>query len=115
MTNHSESGNPGFAKATAAAAAGIAQYQEDSIVSREIIKKTTGGVTAFAFEAGQGLSEHTAPFDALVHVLEGEVEVVIAGKAHPVKAGEVIVMPAHEPHALRAITRFKMFLTMIRS
>ena len=72
-------------------------------------------MTFFAFDAGQGLSEHTAPFDAMVQVVDGEAEITIAGTAHTVRAGEMIVMPAGAPHALRAVTRFKMLLTMIRS
>ena len=81
----------------------------------ELVKKPTGTVTVFAFDEGQGLSEHTAPFDALVQVLEGEVEIMISGKPHHVAGGELILMPAHQPHALKAFTRFKMILTMIRS
>ena len=104
-----------FATAQVAKAAEIVAYQDGSVVSREILKKPTGGVTVFAFDSGEGLSEHTAPFDALVQVLEGEVEITIAGQPHQVKAGELIVMPAQKPHALRALTRFKMILTMIRS
>src|SRR5262249_34912708 len=92
----------------------LAAYQETSIVSRQLLKRDGGNVTLFAFAAGQGLSEHTAPFDALVHVLEGEAEVTIAGRPFRVKAGEAIVMPAQRPHALRAVTAFKMVLTMIR-
>jgi quercetin dioxygenase-like cupin family protein len=84
-------------------------------VSREIVKKPTGTVTLFAFDEGQGLSEHTAPFDALVHVLEGEVEISIAGQPHRLQGGEMILMPAHQPHALKALKRYKMILTMIRS
>ena len=95
--------------------ADLVSYQEGSIVSREILKKPTGTVTVFAFDEGQGLSEHTAPFDALVQVLEGEVEISIAGKLHRVQAGEMILMPAHQPHALKALQRYKMILTMIRS
>ncbi len=90
-------------------------YQEGSIVSRELLKKPTGTVTVFAFDAGQGLSEHTAPFDALVQVLEGEVELTISGKAHVVSAGHVMIMPGGQPHAVHAPQRFKMVLTMIRS
>jgi quercetin dioxygenase-like cupin family protein len=90
-------------------------YQADAIVSREIVKGKTGTVTVFAFDAGQGLSEHTAPVDALVQVLDGEVDITIAGKAHQVKAGQLIVMPANKPHALKANKRFKMLLVMIRS
>ena len=90
-------------------------YQDGSIVSREIVKKPTGTVTAFAFDQGQGLSEHTAPFDALVQVLEGEAEITLAGKPHQVQGGQMILMPANVPHALKALSRFKMILTMIRS
>ncbi|MBM3118339.1 MAG: cupin domain-containing protein [Chloroflexi bacterium] len=92
----------------------LVNYQEGSIVSREIISKPTGTVTLFAFDAGQGLSEHTAPFDALVYLLDGEAEIVISGKAHRLKEGEMVIMPANQPHALKAITKFKMILTMIR-
>ena len=95
--------------------ADLVNYQEGAIVSRVIVSRGTGTVTLFAFDAGQGLSEHTAPFDALVHVLEGEGEIVISGKPLRAKAGEMVLMPAHQPHALKAITKFKMLLTMIRS
>ena len=101
--------------AEAAKTADLVSYQEGSIVSREIVKKPTGTVTVFAFDEGQGLSEHTAPFDALVHVLEGEVEITIAGKLHRLQSGEMILMPAQQSHALKAMQRFKMILTMIRS
>ena len=90
-------------------------YEESSVVSRTIIDKATGTVTLFAFDEGQGLSEHTAPYDAMVHVLEGEVKVTISGKAVIAKQGEITIMPANQPHALSAITRFKMLLTMIKS
>jgi quercetin dioxygenase-like cupin family protein len=90
-------------------------YQEGAVVSRQIVKAEAGNVTLFAFDLGQELSEHTAPFDALVHVLDGEVEVRISGKPYTLKAGEAIIMPANEPHALKALTRFKMLLTMIRA
>jgi quercetin dioxygenase-like cupin family protein len=90
-------------------------YQDGAVVSREIIKKPTGSVTLFAFDEGAGLSEHTAPFDALVQVLEGEAEIMISGQPHRVKTGEMILLPVGQPHALKAITRFKMLLTMIRS
>lgn len=90
-------------------------YQEGSVVSRTIIDKKTGTVTLFAFDEKQGLSEHTAPYDALVYLLEGEAEVVISGKPIRLKTGEITIMPANEPHALTAVTRFKMLLTMIRS
>ena len=95
--------------------ADLVSYQDGSIVSREIVKKPTGNVTVFAFDEGQGLTEHTAPFDALVQVLEGEVEITIAGKTYRLQGGELILMPAQQPHALRAVRRYKMILTMIRS
>ena len=90
-------------------------YQAGSVVSRTVVDKKAGTVTVFAFDAGEGLSEHTAPFDAMVQVLEGEAEITVAGTAHRVTAGETIIMPAGEPHALRAVARFKMALVMIRS
>jgi quercetin dioxygenase-like cupin family protein len=90
-------------------------YQEGSVVSRTLIDKKAGTVTLFAFDEGQGLSEHTAPYDALVYVLEGEVEAIIAGKPVALKGGEMTVMPANQPHALAAKTRVKMLLTMIKS
>jgi len=89
-------------------------YQEGSIVSKEIIKKDKGTVTLFAFDKGQGLSEHTAPFDALVYIFDGEAEITISGAPRHLKAGEIIIMPANEPHALKAAERFKMMLVMIR-
>jgi len=92
----------------------LVDYQEGSVVSREVISKPTGTVTVFAFDSGQGLSEHTAPFDAFVQVIDGEAEIRISGKPHQLKAGEMIIMPAGEPHALKAIGRFKMLLVMIR-
>ena len=93
----------------------LADYQEGSVVSRTRIDKKTGTVTFFAFAEGQGLSEHTAPFDALVYLIEGEAEIVISGKPIRVKGGEMVIMPANQPHALRATRDFKMILTMIRS
>jgi len=93
----------------------LADYQEGSVVSRTIIDKKMGTVTFFAFTEGQGLSEHTAPFDALVYLLEGEAEIVISGKPIRLKGGEMVIMPANQPHVLRAIRNFKMVLTMIRS
>lgn len=104
-----------FIPARAAHAAALVDYQPGSIVSREILKKGTGKVTLFAFDTDQGLSEHTTPFDALAQVLEGEVEISIAGKPHRVIQGQLILMPANQPHALKALKRFKMMLTMIRS
>src|SRR5450756_1276862 len=105
----------GLSGAEVAKAEELVNYQDGSVVSREIVKKPTGNVTIFAFDEGQGLSEHTAPFDALVHVLEGEAEVSIAGKLHRLQSDEMILMPANQPHALKALKRFKMILTMIRS
>ncbi len=93
----------------------IVKYQEESVVSRTLIKKKTGTVTLFAFDEGQGLSEHSAPFDALVCVLDGEVEITISGRPFLLKQGEMIIMPANQPHALKAIKQFKMMLTMIKS
>ncbi len=90
-------------------------YQADAIVSRQITKAEAGNVTLFAFDAGQELSEHTAPFDALVQVVEGEAEIVISGAPYVVQAGQAIIMPANEPHAVRAVRPFKMLLTMIRA
>jgi quercetin dioxygenase-like cupin family protein len=94
---------------------GLIDYQEGSVVSRTIIDKKTGTITLFAFDENQGLSEHTAPYDAMVYVLDGEVEVTISGKPVRLKQGEMTIMPANEPHALTAKTKFKMLLTMIKS
>ena len=85
----------------------MVDYRAGSIVSRTVIDKTYGSLTLFAFDKGQGLSEHTAPFDAVVLVLDGEAEVTISGKPLPVKKGEMVIMPANAPHALRAVNRFK--------
>ena len=93
----------------------LVNYQEGAVVSRTLINRPTGTVTLFAFDEGQGLSEHTAPFDALAHLLEGEAEIVVSGKPLPTKAGEAVLMPANQPHSLKALTKFKMLLTMIRS
>ena len=93
----------------------LAEYQENSVVSRTVIDKDAGTVTFFAFAEGQGLSEHTAPFDALVYVADGEAEITISGEFFSLKKGEMIIMPADQPHALKATRRFKMLLTMIRS
>jgi quercetin dioxygenase-like cupin family protein len=93
----------------------LVSYQEGSIVSRTIIDSDAGTLTLFAFGDGQGLSEHTAPFDAFVYLLDGEAEVTISGKSTNLKEGQMIMMPAHQPHALRAIKRFKMMLVMIKS
>lgn len=90
-------------------------YQKDAVVSKTIIKKKTGTVTLFAFDQGQGLSEHTAPFEAIVYLVDGEAEITIANKIHHVKKGEMIILPANIPHALQALSPFKMLLTMIKS
>jgi quercetin dioxygenase-like cupin family protein len=93
----------------------LVDYQEGSVVSRTIVKGKTGNVTLFAFDRGEGLSEHTVEFDALVYVAEGEAEITISGRSHHVRAGEMLVMPANEPHAVRAVEPFKMVLTMIKA
>ena len=90
-------------------------YQKDSVVSKTILEKKTGTVTLFAFDQGQGLSEHTAPFDALVQVIDGEVEIKISGEPNHLQQGDMIIMPANKSHALAAIKKFKMLLTMIRA
>ena len=96
-------------------AADLVAYDAGAVVSRAIIKKSVGTVTLFSFDKGEGLSEHTAPFDALVHVLDGTAEVVVDGTPHRVAAGQFIIMPAGKPHALNAVERFKMMLVMIRA
>lgn len=95
--------------------ADLVAYQEGSVVSRTLISRPTGTVTLFAFDESQGLSEHTAPYDATAHVLEGKADIVVSGKSLPTTAGEAVLMPANQPHSLKALTRFKMLLTMIRS
>ena len=92
----------------------LGNYQENSIVSQTLIDKKTGTVTFFAFDKGQGLSEHTAPFDAMAQILDGEADIIIGGNPHHLKSGEMIIMPANIPHALDASEKFKMLLTMIR-
>jgi quercetin dioxygenase-like cupin family protein len=101
-------------KARAVALAGLVAYQDGAIVSREIVSQPTGTVTAFAFDAGEQLSEHTAPFDAMAIDLDGEADITIGGKSNRVKPGEMIIMPAAVPHALKAVTRYKMLLVMIK-
>ncbi len=93
----------------------LINYQEGSVVSRVILKREKGNVTLFAFDEGQGLSEHTSPFDALVQAVEGEAEITVAGQPIALKLGQVVLLPAEKPHAVKAITRFKMVLTKIRS
>jgi len=89
-------------------------YQEGSVVSKEVIKKDTGTISLFAFDQGQGLSEHTAPFDAFVYIVDGAAEIMISGAKHILESGDVIVMPANKPHSLKAIKRVKMLLVMIK-
>jgi len=101
-------------KGRAVALAGLVAYQDGAIVSREIVSLPTGTMTVFAFDAGEQLSEHTAPFDATVIDIEGEAEIRIGGEGHRVQAGEMIIMPARLPHALKAVSRFKMLLVMIK-
>jgi len=93
----------------------LIEYQEGAVVSREIMRKETGTVTIFAFDKGEGLSEHTAPFDAMVQVIDGWAEITISGNKNLVDEGDMIIMPATDPHALHAVEKFKMVLTMIRS
>lgn len=89
-------------------------YADDAVISKTLLDKPTGTLTLFSFDAGQGLSEHTAPYDATVQILDGTADITIDGKTQKVKAGEMIIMPAHVPHALKAEERFKMLLIMIR-
>ena len=112
-THEPEAG--GLPAAEAVELQSLVAYQEGAIVSRTLAKKNGGTVTLFAFDEGQALSEHTAPFDALVQVTDGEAEIRIAGEPHRVAAGEMIIMPANQSHALKALTPFKMMLTMIRA
>ena len=93
----------------------LVDYQEGSVVSRTVINRAKGTVTLFAFDEGEGLSEHTAPFDAIAYVLEGESEITVSGKSLRTTAGEAVLLPANQPHALKALGKFKMLLTMIRS
>ncbi len=93
----------------------LVNYQDGSVVSRTLVTRSTGTITLFAFDEGQGLSEHTAPFDAVAHVLEGQAEIIVSGKPLHTTAGEAVLMPANQPHSLKALSRFKMLLTMIRS
>jgi quercetin dioxygenase-like cupin family protein len=107
--------NAGELNAQVIELADLVDYQDNSVVSREIIKKETGRVSVFAFDKNEGLSEHTAPFDALVYILDGEAEITISGKPYHLQKGEMVIMPANEPHALKAVQKFKMMLTMIKS
>ncbi|MHA1642366.1 MAG: cupin domain-containing protein [Promethearchaeota archaeon] len=90
-------------------------YQEGSVVSKMLINKPEGSITIFAFDKGEGLSEHTTPFDAFVYLIEGKAEITISGKSHVLEEGQMIIMPANEPHALKALERYKMMLVMIKS
>jgi quercetin dioxygenase-like cupin family protein len=101
--------------ATKLKATDLIDYQADAVVSKTLIARPSGTITLFAFDQGQGLSEHTAPFDALVSVINGEAEIIISGQSYILQAGEMIIMPAGEPHALNALRQFKMLLTMIKS
>ena len=94
--------------------AGLVNYQDGSVVSRVILKREKGNITVFAFDSGQGLSEHTFPFDALAQAIEGEAEITVAGKPISLLAGEIVLLPAGKPHGVKAVTRFKMMLTMMR-
>ena len=93
----------------------LANYQKGAVVSKEILRKNAGTITAFAFDKGEGLSEHTAPYDAFVHILDGEAEITIAKKKHTVRKGEFLILPANTPHALKAVKRIRMLLVMIWS
>ena len=101
--------------AQALSLASLVNYQDGAVVSRTLLKRPTGTLTLFAFDEGQGLSEHTSPFDAVAQLLEGEAEIVISGKPLTAKSGEVVLLPANQPHSLKAIAKFKMLLSMIRS
>ena len=102
-------------KARVLKAENLIEYQEGAVVSKEILRKNTGNITMFAFDKGEGLSEHTAPFDAIVQVIDGKAEITISGEKNILEKGNMIIMPANEPHSLLAIEKFKMILTMIRS
>jgi len=115
MSADKSSGTVTFEPARAVGLAALVEYQSGSVVSREILKGSSGRVTLFAFDAGEGLTEHTSPYNALVQIVEGEAEITIAGQPHRVQAGELILMPAGQPHALKAMRRFKMALVLIRS
>ena len=99
----------------AMALAGLVEYQAGAVVSRTVAEKTAGTITVFAFDAGHGLSEHSAPYDAFVYAIDGEAEITISGEKHRLVEGQMIIMPADAPHAVRAVTAFKMLLVMIRS
>ena len=106
---------PNSVKTRATNLVNLIDYQEGTVVSRTLIDKKVGTLTLFAFDKGQGLSEHTAPFDAFIYILDGKTEVIISGKNHSVGTGEMIIMPANEPHSLKALGKFKMMLVMIKA
>ncbi|MGH8022503.1 MAG: cupin domain-containing protein [Limisphaerales bacterium] len=114
MSQDKNAGVNRFEPARPAQVASLVEYQNGSVVSREILKGASGKVLLFAFDETEGLSEHTSPFNALAQIVEGEAEIAIAGQPHRVGAGQWILMPAGQPHALKAIQRFKMILTMVR-
>ena len=101
--------------AKGASVAALVEYQEGAVVSRTIIERNNGTITLFAFDQGQGLSEHTAPFDAMAQIVDGEAVIIIDGNSISLKSGEVTIMPANRPHALKAAKRFKMMLVMIKN
>ncbi len=105
----------GFPPGEKAALASLVSYQPGSVVSRTVVDEDAGTITLFAFDEGEGLSEHTAPYDALLHVLEGDAEVTISGSASRLGGGEATILPAGKPHSVRALARFKMLLVMIRA
>jgi len=115
MKSEKPEGKREMPAADAISLAGMVNYQEGAVVSRTLIQRPAATITLFAFDEGQGLSEHTAPFDALAHVLEGKAEITVSGKPMATKTGQAVLMPANQPHSLKALTRFKMLLTMIRS
>ncbi len=114
MSDEPSSKPKGLPAATVAKIAEFIDYQQGAVVSREIVKRSGGSVTLFAFDEGEGLTEHTSPFDAVVQILEGTADITVAGKSHRLQAGEMILMPALQLHALIAPSRYKMILTMIK-
>jgi len=115
MTKNRKEDNAGAGGTQVRSIVNLVDYQHGAVVSHTLVKKPTGTITLFAFDEGEGLSEHTTPYDAVVHVLQGESEITIGGRIHRVREGEVIIMPAHVPHALKAVRPFKMVLTMIKA
>ena len=111
----SHRGQTGLQSATPLRLRDLADYQDGAIVSRALSSKKNGTITLFAFDQGQGLSEHISPFDAFVHILEGNAEITVTGKSFLINEGEIVILPANQPHALKALSKFKMLLTMIRS